>query len=316
MRELQIRELCRLRTLSLMAKPVTLDLRFLGTNEIVASYLVPTGDGGFVLFETGPGSALSSLRRGIAEAGFGLDDLRGIFLTHIHLDHAGAAGALARKTECKVWVHPAGTKHMLEPGAKLLPSARRLYGWKMRFVWGKMLSVPRSSLHAAEHGVAVRIRDLEIIGWHTPGHARHHVVWQVGDVVATGDVAGVRLPGNDYVLPPTPPPDIDIQKWLESIALIRALEPRRLLLTHFDEVTEVDAHLDQLSGRLGRWASLARDVVSEGGDSDRLAQELRSLDDREASEAGVEPALLERHRKLCPVGDNAAGLYRNVTKSA
>jgi len=299
-----------------MTQSVTLDLRFLGANEIVASYLVPTGDGGFVLFETGPGRALSSLYRGINEAGYRLGELRGVFLTHIHLDHAGAAGALARKTGCKVWVHPVGAKHMLDPGAKLLPSARRLYGWKMRFVWGKMLGVPRSSLQAAEHGVAVRIRDLEIVGWHSPGHARHHVVWQIGDTVATGDVAGVRLPGNDYVLPPTPPPDIDIQKWLESISMIRAMRPRRLLLTHFDAVTEVEAHLDQLSERLGRWTSLARDVVAAGGDNDRLVQELRSLDDREASEAGVDPALLELHRRLCPVGDNAAGLYRYVTKSA
>lgn len=294
----------------------TLDLRFLGENELVASYLAPTGDGGFVLFETGPGSALSSLRREIARAGFRLDQLRGIFLTHIHLDHAGAAGVLSRETGCKVWVHPAGAKHMLDPAAKLIPSAKRLYGWKMRFVWGKMLGVPRDLLQAAEHGAELHIRDLEINGWHTPGHARHHVVWQVGDAVVTGDVAGVRLPGNDYVLPPTPPPDIDIQKWIESIAMIRALEPQRLLLTHYDAVSDTGGHLDRLSDRIARWTSLAGEVVAEGGDIDQLTGRLMELDDEEAATAGVAPALLARHRKLCPVGDNAAGLFRYVKKTA
>jgi glyoxylase-like metal-dependent hydrolase (beta-lactamase superfamily II) len=204
----------------------------------------------------------------------------------------------------------------VDPAAKLIPSAKRLYGWKLRFVWGRMQPVSAGQAMVPKHGETIRVGDLETVAWYTPGHARHHLAWQIGDSVVTGDVAGVRFPGSDYVLPPTPPPDIDIDDWCSSLDLIRGLGPRRLLLTHFGTVGDVDRHLDELEGRLRRWEGLAREEVAAGGSRERLTERLREFDDEQAAAAGVPDALIQRHRRLCPVGDNAAGLHRHASKLA
>ncbi|MDH3815469.1 MAG: MBL fold metallo-hydrolase, partial [Acidobacteriota bacterium] len=193
----------------------TLDLEFFGATELIASFLVPA-DGGFVLFDTGPASAVESVKRGVDDAGFRLEDLRAVFATHVHLDHAGGAGVLARRTGCAVFCHPVGAPHLEDPAAKLLPSAERLYGDMMEPLWGTTVGVPKDQIKTIDDGETVTIGGLEVIGWHTPGHANHHVAWQIGDAVATGDVAGVRFPGATHVLPPLPPPDIDVEKWWQS----------------------------------------------------------------------------------------------------
>lgn len=298
-----------------MAEFVALDLEYLGVEEMVACYLFPTGDGGFVLFETGPTVVVDRLESAAAAEGFALDDLRAIFLTHIHLDHGGAAGTLARRSGAEVYVHPIGAPHLRDPGAKLIPSAERIYGSRLYELWGEMLAVPEEQLAEVEHGETVQVGRLEALAWHTPGHASHHVAWQVDDAVITGDVAGIRFPGSDYVLPPTPPPDIDIETWRSSLELIRELSPKRLLLTHFGASDDVGDHLDQLERRLQSWAALADRVMAEGGSLDDYARRLREFDDREADEAGVPPALLAKHRGLASVESNAAGMYRHAAEA-
>ncbi len=298
-----------------MVEITTLDLGFMGIPRLVASYLVECGDGGFALIETGPARALGRLRRAVARAGYRLADLRAVLLTHIHLDHAGAAGALARSTGATVYVHPAGAPHLADPGAKLIPSARKLYGWRLRWVWGVMRGVPVDRLVPVDHGSTVGLGTIDVTAWHTPGHARHHIAWQLEGVVATGDVAGVRLPGCGHVLPPTPPPDIDFASWYESIGLIRGLNPTGLLLTHYGAVTDVTWHLDQLEERLDRWGGLARAVAAEGGSRDRLAASLTELDDSELTAAQVARPLAQAYRRLCPMTDNAAGLLRHVSRA-
>jgi len=136
------------------------------------------------------------------------------------------------------------------------------------------------------------------------------VAWQIGDAVVTGDVAGVRFPGADHVLPPMPPPDIDVVAWRESLATIRRLEPERLLLTHFGEFRDPVRHLDELEDRLVRWTDIARRVVAEGGDRDVLGAELKVLDEREMEIADVPAEAIERYRRLCPVKESSTGLYR------
>ncbi len=287
----------------------TLDIEIFGATGLVASFLAPA-DGGFVLFDPGPASAVTNLETRIEEAGFALGDLRGVFATHVHLDHAGGAGVLSRKTGCRVFVHPIGAPHIVDPESKLLPSAERLYGDMMEPLWGRTLGVPEELAHPVTDGEVVTIGGLDVVAWHTPGHAVHHVAWQIGDAVATGDVAGVRFPGSDHVLPPMPPPDIDVVAWRESLAIVRRLEPERILLTHFGEFQDVARHLDELDDRLSRWTEIARRVVAEGGDREALGTELRELDEAEMEAAEVPAEAVERYQRLSPVKESSTGLYR------
>jgi glyoxylase-like metal-dependent hydrolase (beta-lactamase superfamily II) len=297
-----------------MAEIQTLDLELFGATEIIAAFLVPI-DGGFVLFETGPASAAGALERRVNAAGFGLDELRAVFATHVHLDHSGGAGVLARKTGCTVFSHPLGAPHLVNPGDKLLPSAERIYKDMMVPLWGVTEGVPGAQLRAVEDGETVTVGGLEVVAHHTPGHAVHHVAWQIGDAVATGDVAGVRFPGATHVLPPMPPPDIDVEDWCASLALLRRLEPSRLLLTHYGVFDDPARHLDELEERLLSWTETARRVVAAGGDRAALGAVLLEADEREMEASGVPPEAAARYRKLCPVKESSAGLFRYCSKA-
>jgi glyoxylase-like metal-dependent hydrolase (beta-lactamase superfamily II) len=299
-----------------MSRLSTIDLGFLGHTELIAAFAAPTGDGRYVLFESGPASTLAAVERGVEEMGMSIDDLAAIFATHVHLDHSGGAGVLARRTGCDVWAHPAGVAHLIDPAAKLLPSAERLYGEMLEPLWGATEGVPSKQLKTAGHGAAIPVGDLEVVAWHTPGHAVHHIAWQVGGDVVTGDVGGVRFPGADRAAPPMPPPDIDIPGWCESIALLRALEPERLLLTHFGAFDDPVRHLDELEGRILQWGAVADEIVAQNGSREDLARVLSAIDEKELEEAAVPAEVAERYRQLCPVAENSAGLFRYASKKA
>ncbi len=286
-----------------------IDLNFQGEAEVIAAFLVPAPEGGFILLECGPGSTVGALVEGIEAAGFELGQLRGVLVTHVHLDHAGAAGELARRTGAGVWVHPKGARHLADP-ERLLASARKIYGSAMNMLWGTMEPVPAEQLHTVEDGETVEIAGLRATAWHTPGHARHHVAWQVGTQLATGDVGGLRIPGETYVVPPTPPPDIDIALWRESLAKIRSLGVDRLLVTHFGIHDGVETHLDQLEGRLLRWWDLAEETLGMGGDVGTLEALLVDMDDTEMARADVGSPARGHYRAACPMFMNASGLVR------
>ena len=290
------------------AEALTIDLQYLGRPGIISVFLAPTHDGGFLLVDSGPSSTLAALEGAVAAAGFALPDLRAVLLTHIHLDHAAAAGTLARRTRCEVWVHPAGVEHLRDPSARLLPSALRLYGSRLERLFGVMEAVPADRLRAVEDGAALRLGGRVAVGWHTPGHARHHVAWQLGEDLATGDVAGVRMRDSRHVLPPMPPPDIDVEAWRASLARLRELSPRRLLLTHFGAFDDPQWHLDRLEARLVEWAEVAREVVGGGGGAPALGARLAELDDGDMDRAGVSPEQQRLYRMLCPTVENASGL--------
>jgi glyoxylase-like metal-dependent hydrolase (beta-lactamase superfamily II) len=297
-----------------MAKLITIDLGFQGFSEIIAVYAEATGDGRVVLFESGPASTVGAVEAGLAGIGFTVEDLAAIFVSHVHLDHSGAAGVLARRSGCTVFAHPIGAPHLVDPHAKLLPSAERLYGAMLAPLWGTTEAVPFDCLGPVENGDSVRVGGLEVTGWHTPGHAVHHVAWQVEGEVVTGDVAGVRFPGADHVLPPMPPPDIDVEIWRRSLDLLRGLQPERLLLTHYGAFSDAERHLDELEARLLSWRDVAERILAEGGGKDDLAEALLALDEAEITTETLPVETVARYRRLCPMVENSAGLYRYVAK--
>lgn len=299
-----------------MNKLTTIDLGFQGFSQVIAAFVVPTGDGRFVLFESGPASSVEAVEKAVGELGFAMDDLAAIFVTHVHLDHSGGAGVLARRTGCTVHAHPAGVAHLIDPGAKLLPSAERLYGDMLEPLWGRTEGVPSRQLKTVGHGERIRVGALEVAAWHTPGHAVHHIAWQVGGDVVTGDVGGVRFPGADRVVPPMPPPDIDVEAWRESLNLLRGLEPERLLLTHYGAFDDPEKHLDNLEERILEWAAIAEQTVAAGGTRMDLAGALKALDEKEITTEDLPEDTVERYRRLCPMAENSAGLYRWASKRA
>jgi glyoxylase-like metal-dependent hydrolase (beta-lactamase superfamily II) len=252
--------------------PIAIDLQFLGHPRVIAAAVL-AAEAGIALVDPGPASCLPALEAGLQAHGYGLGDVRAVLLTHIHLDHAGAAGSLVRRLPgLEVHVHERGARHLADP-AKLLASATRLYGADMERLWGEFLPVPAGNLRALQGGetIAWRGRRLEVA--YTPGHASHHVSYlDTADGTAyVGDTAGVRVSG-DYVLAPTPPPDIDVELWRESLERIREWSPVRLFLTHFGESGPAAVHLARCGEALQRSAEAVRATLAEpGGDADRIA---------------------------------------------
>jgi glyoxylase-like metal-dependent hydrolase (beta-lactamase superfamily II) len=234
-----------------------IDLNFGASPQAIGVYLVETDDGP-ALFDCGPTSTIDALEAGLAEHGLALTDVKHLLLSHIHLDHAGAAGSLVRRhPELTVWVSPVGRPHLIDP-SRLERSARRLYGDMFDPLWGELAPVPEEN---------VRVADGDVLGWEafpTPGHASHHVSYLRDGTLLAGDAAGVRMPGASYVLPVCPPPDITVEGWHETIAEIRRREPARLALIHFGVHEDVTAHLDRLERELDRWAERVGDGMSEG----------------------------------------------------
>jgi glyoxylase-like metal-dependent hydrolase (beta-lactamase superfamily II) len=222
-----------------------IDVRHVGRERVIGCWQV-----GDVLVDPGPGSSLPTLLAALAD-----ERPRALLLTHIHLDHAGASGSLVKRwPELEVYVHERGARHLVDP-ARLLDSARRLYGEDMDRLWGEFLPVPEANLRILHGGERLE-GGFEVA--YTPGHASHHVSYLHEGTAFVGDVGGVRIPPADLVIPPTPPPDIDIEAWHESIKLVAAWQPERLAMTHFGSIETVREHLAALDRRLDLWAELAR----------------------------------------------------------
>lgn len=228
-----------------------IDLHFLNTPKTIAAFLMETSVGP-ILFETGPYSTFDYLKKGIEEAGFMIEDIKHVFITHIHLDHAGAAWAFAEKG-AKIYLHPLGYKHMHDP-SKLIQSATRIYQDQMETLWSTIKGIPEVNLKTIEHGEVITIGDTEIKAWYTPGHAVHHIAWQIGDQLIAGDVAGIKI-DNGPVVPPCPPPDINIEDWKQSIALLKTLSLKEVYISHYGKVDSLENHFEALEIGLDTWAN-------------------------------------------------------------
>jgi glyoxylase-like metal-dependent hydrolase (beta-lactamase superfamily II) len=283
-----------------------IDLHFQGLSRSIACFLLET-EKGPLLFETGPHSSYPRLLEGLAEKGYRPGDLLGAFVTHIHLDHAGASWALAQEG-VPVYVHPFGYKHLLDP-SKLMDSARRIYLEKMDTLWGDMRAIPEDKLIAVEDGAVFDYGDVQVKALHTPGHAVHHIAWQVGGDIICGDVAGVKIePGP--VIPPCPPPDINIEDWKDSIGILKAAKPHTLWLTHFGPVSDPGAHLDELERQLDYYANWMKPHFEAGESPEEITPLLQQMADEALEEYKLEGDDKLRYDFANPAWMSVAGLLR------
>ena len=237
--------------------PEPLDLLHLGRERVIGVYLLETAQGR-ALFDCGPATCVPVLKQRLRERGLELQDLRHLLLSHIHLDHAGAAGVLVRDhPELQVHVSPIGAPHLVDP-SRLEQSARRLYGDEFDTLWGELAPVPEGNLH--ETGDRV----LGLDCFPSPGHASHHVCYLDRDgTLYAGDAAGVRIQPSRFVLPPTPPPEFDLAAWESTLDELERRAPERLALIHFGVAEDPSEHLAELRERLRAWTSLVGDGASE-----------------------------------------------------
>ncbi len=289
-----------------------IDLKFQGFKGAIASYLIKTSDGP-VIIETGPYSTIDAMKEALAKHGWDLRDIKHVFLTHIHLDHAGSAWAFAEHG-ARIYVHPFGAKNMADP-SKLMSSATRIYGDQMDRLWGTMKNIPEELLYEVRDQEVFKIGDAAIKAWHTPGHAKHHIAWQIGEAVFSGDVAGCKI-GDGPVVPPCPPPDINLEDWKNSIEILRKINPSKLFLTHFDEVSNVAQHLNELEAILDDWAQWIKKEWEAGKSVEELTPEFSKYTTQQLLDLGVDHDGVKVYEAANPSWMSVAGLVRYWSKKA
>lgn len=298
------------RVTSLSGNIHLLDTCHQGHPGAIGVYVVELPEGGWALVETGPGVTYPQLLAGFEQVGVELADLQAILLTHIHLDHAGAAGRLIRESNANLYVHPVGAKHMIDP-SRLLASAKRIYLDEMDTLWGPMEPVPAERVITPELDSEFAIGGLSIRAVDTPGHASHHFAYLLPDgSLFTGDAAGILLPGSTLIRPAVPPPEIHIEVWEASLQKMRDLLPSRLLLTHYGEVTDADAHLALVPQRHRTWADELKAGLLANEDRETLIARMEALQDREFEQYNVAHGIRQHYRVTSNAEMTTDGLAR------
>jgi glyoxylase-like metal-dependent hydrolase (beta-lactamase superfamily II) len=271
---------------------------------------------GIVLVESGPGSTVPALEKALAAHGYTLRDITHVFLTHIHLDHAGAAGFLASQG-AQVFVHPIGAPHLLNP-EKLIASATRIYGDLMQPLWGDFLPVTAEKLTILQDNQEVVVGHLRLTALNTPGHAEHHFAYQFEDLCFSGDVGAVRIPGHRYMRLPMPPPEFHLEKWRESVARLQKAGFKRIAPTHFGIFEDVEWHLQAILRNLDeveRW--LLETMPAEPTADERLSSDVETLREKfvawmeaQGRAEGLTDQEIEAYRLANPLAMSADGLQR------
>jgi glyoxylase-like metal-dependent hydrolase (beta-lactamase superfamily II) len=291
-----------------------IDTNMFGRTGLTSAYLVEAAEPAIV--ETGPTTSADEVAEGLTALGIGPDDLAHIVVTHIHLDHAGGAGALAtRYPGAAVWVHGRGAPHLAEPD-RLVASAARIYGAdRLLELFGPVDPVPAGRLRAVDHGARISLGDRELEVMYTPGHAGHHIAL-VDDrtrAVFVGDALGVFLPDVRVLRPATPPPEFDLALAIDSIERIRAVRPSLILFSHFGPVSEVAEVCDLAVERLRRWTGVVEDALRVTEDLSEVVRRLR--EDTETLDVGAEDRTdAVRYDFLSSYEMNAMGLIRYLTR--
>jgi glyoxylase-like metal-dependent hydrolase (beta-lactamase superfamily II) len=285
----------------------TLDLNFQNKAQAIASYLIRSGDC-VVLIESGPGSTLLSLEAGLAKEGLTPRDISHVLLTHIHLDHAGAAGWLSRQG-AEIFVHPIGAPHLLNP-EKLIASATRIYGDRMQALWGEFLPVEQNRLKIPQDAEEIRIGNLRFVAINTPGHAEHHYSYLFEKLCFSGDVGGVRIPGYSYLRVPMPPPELHFGKWRESLVRLRSLKFSRIAPTHFGIFEDPAWQLNELEKNLDATEKWLEEVMFLDPSVEILREKFETWMESQSHEQGLSENVIQTYALANPLGMSADGLMR------
>lgn len=299
-----------------MNRMITLDDNWMGRARSIGTALVES-DGHRALVDPGPGSTLATLRKELGKQNLSVGDIEALLLTHIHLDHAGASGALVRENpQLAVYVHKLGAPHMIDP-SKLLTSAARLWPDNLQQLFGDALPVPAENLRILEGGETISLGPRKIEVAYTPGHASHHVSYfeNLDGVAFVGDTTGIRIEGHSYVMPATPPPDIDLQLWDKSFQIILQRKPKRLFLTHFGFSENPEGHVAQFRERLHRWMD-ATEKILRNAKSDADAMESFMSTMRAEISEHLPSKEVEQYVQTAGLNLSFLGLARHARKRA
>jgi len=288
----------------------TLDLNFQNCPNAIASYLIPHQEG-LVLIESGPGSTQDNLDRNLQELGYTIEEITHVLLTHIHLDHAGAAGWLAKQSGAKVYVHQRGAPHLLDP-SKLLASATRIYQDKMDMLWGDFLSVPEEQLVILDDGMEIQVGSYTFRALDTPGHANHHMAFILDEICFSGDVGGVRIAsdGERHLRIPMPPPEFHPPRWRESVTKLKKEKISRIAPTHFGFFDDVEWHLDSVLSELDAAEEWMQMIMPREYSIEDLRKEFLNWVKNRSLELGVGIVTLDAFEKANPSGMSADGMKR------
>lgn len=288
----------------------TLDLNFQNCPGAIASYLLPYSNG-LILIECGPGSTQDRLELNLKELGYHLDQVTHLFLTHIHLDHAGAAGWLAARTGASVFVHPRGAPHLADP-TRLLASAARIYKDQMDSLWGNIHPVPEGQLIVLQDGDEVQVGPYTLRALDTPGHANHHLAYMLDDICFSGDVGGVRIRnrGVRSLRLPMPPPEFHPPRWRESIAKLKKEKISQIAPTHFGFYDDTEWHLDELIAELDIIEDWMASIMPRGLETEELRSEFLDWVRTRAQNLGLGSHAIDALEKANPSGMSADGIKR------
>lgn len=285
----------------------TLDLDFQGVPHSIAAYLLE-GPAGYALIETGPMSTLDTLKARLAGHGLAPADIREILVTHIHLDHAGAAGWWAQQG-ARIYVHRVGAPHLIDP-AKLWHSAGRIYGDQMGILWGEILPAPAGQVTALDDGDTVEVAGLTLTALDTPGHASHHHTYRLGDIAFTGDAVGVRVPDSQWVSLPAPPPEFNREIWLETLARLQAEQFAAVYPTHFGRIEDVDNQIAQLRAIMGAATAFVKEQMDAGYERDEIIRMYAEWNREQAEAAGMPAGVYDQYEAANPLFMSVDGIMR------
>jgi glyoxylase-like metal-dependent hydrolase (beta-lactamase superfamily II) len=285
----------------------TLDLNFQKRPNTIAAYLVEAPQGP-VLVETGPDSTLDTLKLRLAELAYLPEDIHHVFVTHIHLDHAGAAGWWAQQG-ARVYVHRVGAPHLINP-SKLLFSAARIYGDQMDKLWGKMVPAPAEQVISVSDGDSLEVNGLVFKALDTPGHAYHHLVYQLEGIAFTGDAAGIHIPGPAFVDLPAPPPEFNYELWLDTIDIIQNLPLQAIYPTHFDRVDEWQKHLNEFRVLLTGAVEFVRSCLEASIEREEIVRRYTRWHLERADSAVLTEILIDRYETTNPLYMSVDGIIR------